>query len=74
MSEEDDAQYVIEGKLDVFEADKILPRLEREGVRFQIDTDVSAHVRGKSESRITLYVHADDVPAWEKIRGDYFPE
>jgi hypothetical protein len=73
---EDDAQYVPQGILDVPEADRILPRLEKEGIRFEIDTDVSTHPSGKCgvwDGRIALFVHMEDVAAWEKIRAEYFP-
>ncbi len=72
----DDAQYVDQGRLNIPEADRILPRLESEGIRFQIDTDVSTHPSGKCgfrDGRIALFVHVDDVPAWDKIRAEYFP-
>ena len=70
---DDDTDYVSEGRLEVPEANKILPRLEKEGIRFRIDTDVSAHGRRFDEARIELFIHVDDVPAWEKIRMDYLP-
>jgi len=73
---DDDTQYVAQGRLDIPEADRILPRLEKEGIRFQIDTDLSTHPSGKCafrDGRIALFVHVDDVPAWEKVRADYFP-
>jgi len=75
---DDDAKYITQGKLNVPEADRILPRLEKEGVRFQIDTDLSTHPVGRDgsfrDSRIELFIHVDDVQAWEKIGSDYFPE
>ena len=77
MTEDDDADYGAQGRLDVPEADRILPRLEKDGIRFQIDTDISTHPGGECsfrDGRIALFVHVDDVPAWEKIRGDYFPQ
>jgi len=73
---EEDAQYISQGRLDVPEADRILPRMEREGIRFQIDTDVGTHPSGKCsfrDGRIELFVHVQDIPAWEKVRADYFP-
>ncbi|HEX4084397.1 MAG TPA: hypothetical protein VHY22_05785, partial [Chthoniobacteraceae bacterium] len=36
--------YVLQGQFDIPEANKILPRLEKEGIRFQIDTDLMPHV------------------------------
>ena len=74
---DDDSQYVEQEGLEVFEADMILPRLEKEGIRFRIDVDTSrstpGRVRNFRDSRIGLFIHVDDVPAWQKIRADYFP-
>lgn len=67
-------QFVAQGSLEVPEANKILPRLAKEGIRFRIDTDVSAHARSYNEARIGLFVHVNDLPAWERIRPDYLPE
>jgi len=75
---DDESQYVVEGELDVLKADTILSRLEKEGIRFQIDTDEATRSSARGGTvhvrRLTLYVHVDDVPAWEKIRTEYFPE
>jgi hypothetical protein len=73
----EDADYISQGRLDVSDAKKILARLESEGIRFQIDTDISAHPSGEHrhyDSRIALFVHVDDLPRWESISKDYFPE
>jgi len=72
----DDAKYIAQVKLNIPEADVILPRLEKEGIRFEIDTDVSTphNAKGFSQNnRITLFIHVDDVPAWEKVSEEYFP-
>jgi hypothetical protein len=72
---DEEGQYIAQERLDVFEAERILPRLEMEGIRFQIDADVSSHPSGEGplrDQRIGLYVHVDDIPAWEKFRSEYF--
>lgn len=72
----DDAKYVFKERLGVSEAERILPRLEKEGIRFQIDPDLSPHgsIYNFHDNRIALFVHVDDVTTWERIRPDYYPE
>lgn len=74
---DDESQYVAQGELDVFKADTILSRLEKEGVRFQIETLVGPkNLRNGGTvdvRRLMLYIHVDDVPAWERIISEYFP-
>ena len=70
---EDDA-FQFERPLDVGEAKRVLPRLEKDGVRFQIETDVSTHLRKSTstfrDSRVKLFVHVDDIARWQKIRDE----
>ena len=76
MTSDDSEKYLEQGALDVREAESILPRLEKENLRFQIETDLSSHARSGRDfrdSRVTLFVHADDLAAWEKIRSEFFP-
>jgi hypothetical protein len=69
-------QFQFEGALDVPEAERILPRLRKENILFQIQTDgsnprnFSSQVR---DGRIRLFVHTANVDAWRKIRAEYFP-
>jgi hypothetical protein len=66
--------FQFERPLDVGEAKRVLPRLEKDGVRFQIETDVSTHLRKSTgpfrDSRVKLYVHVDDTARWRKIRDE----
>ena len=77
MNPEDDDGFQFEGALDVGEANRILPRLEQEKIRFKIAADVSGHrtrATGRfRDARIKLFVHADDVSAWHALRDEYFP-
>jgi len=72
-----DNEFQAEGELSENEAERILPRLEKEKIRFQIDANVSRNGTGLSRSyspaQIKLFVHTDDIAAWRKIRDEYFP-
>jgi hypothetical protein len=74
MTPEEEASFSFEGPLDVGEAKRVLPRLEKEKIRFQIETDVSTHLRKSTgpfrDSRIKLFVHVDDIARWQKIRDE----
>ena len=74
MKPSEDDVFRHEGPLDVGEAKRVLPRLERDGIRFQIEANVSTHLRRSvstyRDSRITLFVHADNVVKWRKIRDE----
>ena len=68
--------YLSQGDLDPDEAKRILSRLEQARVRFQIATDVSGLADFRQpllDARVQLFVHKDDVPAWHRIRQDFFP-
>lgn len=75
MSDEENESFQAEGGLDVGEAARILPRLEKENIRFLIDPDVASRQKrgGFTDARIKLFIHPEDVPAWRKIRDEYFP-
>ncbi len=75
MNEDENEAFQSEGALDVGEATRILPRLEKENIRFLIDPDISSRSkrRGFKDGRIALFIHADDILAWRKIRDEYFP-
>ncbi len=75
-----DQAFQFQGALDCNEAETILPRLEKEKIRFQIETDPTSHYVAPligdgvyNDNRIKLFVHADDIHAWQKIRNEYFP-
>ena len=75
MAPEESLEYVSQGRLEPHEAARILSRLEKEQIRFQIDTNVAGRRNFRTplrDSRVTLFVHPDDVAAWVKIRGEYF--
>lgn len=75
MAPENDDDFCIQGGLSVGEADRILPRLEADDIRFEIDANPAPGSARNFDSapRITLYIHVDDLPRWEKIRDEFFP-
>ena len=75
MSPQDSEDYVSQGRLSVEEAERILPRLQNEKIRFQIETSLPKPCSTKIGpiDRVELFVHADDVEAWRRIRAEYFP-
>jgi hypothetical protein len=74
---DDDDGFVIQGTLEPGEAERLLPRLEKDGVRFEIDagdiTVVATRGGPRRSSQITLFVHREDVDAWYKIRSELYP-
>ena len=74
---DDDAEFVSQGVLEPDEAERLLPKLEKVGIRFEIDvSDITTfEIRGGAQraSQITLYVHRLDLDAWEKIRSELYP-
>jgi hypothetical protein len=75
MSPQDDEEYVSQGQLSVEEAERILPRLRNENIRFQIETSLPKprSTRLGPIDRVALFVHSDDIEAWQRIRAEYFP-
>lgn len=82
METEDDNTYYPLGDFMLFDARKILPRLEQEKIRFQIDTDHSGlaglppatagyglHGNG---SKISIYIHREDEDRFRKISHEFF--
>jgi hypothetical protein len=67
------AEYCSQGALSLFEADRILPQLKEAKIRFRLDADPSSHGRYGGDARIALFVHSDDLDAWNKIRAEHFP-
>lgn len=68
--------YVSQGKLDVPEAEWILPRLEREKIRFQIETRLVKRRTSTNLApvdRVELYIPPADLEAWGRIRAEFFP-
>ena len=82
MSADDEDQFYCVGALQVFEAKRILPRLEEAEVRFEIETDTSdiAHLPAAvaeygtsgAGAKIRLYIHRDDEKKFRKISGEFF--
>jgi hypothetical protein len=75
MKADDEDAFEDVGGLSVSEAERILPRLERENIRFEIQTDPSPHratdINGTPS--VMLFIHRDDASCWEKIRDEFFP-
>jgi hypothetical protein len=79
-SEEDDSYYCF-GDLQLFDARKILPRLEEKKIRFQIETDssglgrippaVAEYGNWGTSSIIKLFIHRDDESKFRKIFGRF---
>ena len=75
MLPEIDGEFVSQGRLEVQEAERILPRLESSKVRFRISTDLATRRNFRSplgDPRVELFVHSADVGAWQRIRGEFF--
>jgi hypothetical protein len=67
--------YPPQGPLAVNEAKIILPLLEKNGIRFKIDTDQTCRETDDgsfADSRVELFVHSEDVEAWIKIRDKFW--
>jgi hypothetical protein len=75
MAPESDDAFSVQGGLSVGEADRILPRLEAENIRFEIDTNPATGSPRNFDSvpRVKLFIHVDDLPRWERIRDEFFP-
>ena len=75
MNQDNSDGYVSQGRLDVKEAELILPRLKSAKIRFEISTDLSNRKNFQfpmRNSRIELFVHQDDLEAWQAIRSEYY--
>ena len=82
MSDNEDDMFYHVGDLVPHDARKILPRLEEERIRFQIDTDFQALEQlpaaaagcgtWGSASKIKLYLHRDDEKKFRSISGEFF--
>lgn len=76
---DDSPDYEPAWTLEAPEAEKILSLLEERGIRFQIESDSNTHLGAGNlplpiaDDRISLYIHKDNRPAWEKLREEYFP-
>jgi hypothetical protein len=76
VTPDETTEYVSQGRLTTSEAGRILPRLEKEKIRFQIETYVAGRRNFRTplrDSRVALFIHPEDVGAWSKIRNEYFP-
>ena len=75
MPSQDSEEFVSQGRLSVEEAERILPRLRNDKIRFQIETSLPKprSTRLGPIDRVELFVHTDDIAAWQKIRAEYFP-
>jgi len=71
--EVESAEYRSQGALSLYEADRILPQLKEAKIRFKLEADPSSHSRYGGDGRIELFVHSDDIDAWNKIRAEHFP-
>lgn len=69
-----DKSFQFEGELDTTDAQRLLPRLEEEKVRFELAVDSSGSDRDYvHESRVKLFVHVEDLARWRKVRELLFP-
>jgi hypothetical protein len=76
MAPEETIEYVSQGRLATAEAGRILPRLEKEKIRFQIEPNIAGRQTFRIPllaPRVALFIHPEDVDAWLKIRDEYFP-
>lgn len=67
-----DNDFELQCGLDIFEAERILPRLEKEAIRFQIETKIKGTRGYSAPSAIDLYVHRDDEERFKKILAEFF--
>jgi hypothetical protein len=70
-----DNDFEFQCELEPFEAERMLPRLEEEKIRFQVETKDSDHwgARGYSKtSAIRLYIHGDDEERFRKVSDEFF--
>jgi hypothetical protein len=76
VTPDESTDYVPQGRLTTTEAARILPRLEKEKIRFQIEANVAGRRNFRTplrDSRVALFIHPEDVGAWSRIRNEYFP-
>jgi hypothetical protein len=72
-------EYLTQGEFEPSDAKPILARLESEGIRFEIQTNVhNVRTQGKGlyfidVTKIEIFIHATDIPRWEKIWSEMFP-
>jgi len=79
---QEDGPFYCLGHFPVFEARKILPRLEEANIRYEIDTDhsgltglapaVAEYGAYGNGSTIQLFIHRDDEKKFKKISGEFF--
>lgn len=82
MPESEDDTFYCFGNLTVSEANKILPRLEEERIRFQIMADSSElrqlppafaeYGTWGNGSQITLFIHRADEGKFKKVSDEFF--
>ena len=83
MNDHDEIDYLEVGSLQSFEARRILPRLQEERIRFEIEVDdggmkrmnaVTAAYGGAwgNATRIRLFIHHEDGKRAGKILGEFF--
>jgi hypothetical protein len=73
-ADSDDA-FQFQFKLEPPEAELILQRLEKENIRFQVETDYPGHWGNRGylkSSAVGLYVHRDDEDRFRKISEEFF--
>jgi hypothetical protein len=76
---DDGDEFVSQGDLEIDEADRLLPRLKNDGIRFEIAMKEIPQFQGKNlgprppVAMITLFVHPSDLDAWLKIRNELYP-
>jgi hypothetical protein len=83
MAEHNDIEYLEVGLLQCFEARRILPRLQEERIRFEIEVDdgslkrmnaVTAAYGGAwgNANCIRLFIHHEDGKRAGKVLGEFF--
>jgi hypothetical protein len=79
MSDDNNGDYLSQGDFEVDEAEGVLTRLEKEGIRFEIemldiDTLSTGFARTRTHfQRVRLYVHRQDLDAWNVLREKLYP-
>lgn len=78
---QDDAFYCF-GDLEHFEAQKILPRLEEENIRFEIELDSNSVAKvspadvpyglGGASLKVRLFIHREDESKFRKVSSEFF--
>ena len=75
MNQDNSDGYVSRGRLDVKEAELILPRLKSAKIKVEISTDLSSRKNFQTpikDSQVELFVHQDHLEAWQAIRSEYY--